>query len=83
METIGSYQAKTHLPQLLERVEHGEIFTITRHGKPIARLVPAVLATERTDIAEAIAGMARFQQEEAPSLGGKLAIRDLINEGRR
>jgi prevent-host-death family protein len=40
MSTIGAYQAKTHLPALLERVERGEQFTITRHGRPIARLVP-------------------------------------------
>ena len=40
METVGSYEAKTHLPQLLERVAKGEAFTITKHGVPIARLVP-------------------------------------------
>ena len=40
MSTIGAYEAKTHLPALLERVERGERFTITRHGRAIARLVP-------------------------------------------
>jgi prevent-host-death family protein len=83
METVGSYEAKTHLPKLLERVEHGETFTITRHGKPIARLVPAVATVERPDVAETIAAMARFQEEEGPSLGREISIRDLINEGRR
>jgi len=83
METVGSYEAKTHLPQLLERVEHGETFTITRHGKPIARLLPAAPSVERPGIADAIAAMTRFQEEEGPSLGGKLSIRDLINEDRR
>ena len=82
METIGSYEAKTHLPQFLERVEHGEAFTITRHGRPVARLVPATHQTERPDLVEVIASMARFQEEEAPALGDKLSIRDLINEGR-
>ena len=83
METIGSYQAKTHLPQLLERVEHGEAFTITRDGRAVARLVPATPGTARSDTAEVIAAMARFQEEEAPALGCKLSIRNLINEGRR
>ena len=41
MESVGSFEAKTHLPQLLERVAQGEEFTITKHGKPVARLVPA------------------------------------------
>jgi prevent-host-death family protein len=83
METIGSYQAKTHLPQLLERVQHGEAFTITRHGRAVARLLPATSGTARPDTAEVIAAMARFQEEEAPALGHKLSLRDLINEGRR
>ena len=40
MENVGSFQAKTHLPQLLERVAKGEEFTITKHGKPVARWCP-------------------------------------------
>lgn len=40
MESIGVYDAKTHLASLLDRVEEGETVTITRHGKPVARLVP-------------------------------------------
>jgi prevent-host-death family protein len=83
MHTVGSYEAKTHLPQLLERVEHGESITITRHGKPVALLVPAVATTPRPDAAAAIAAMAEFQEQEGPTLGGKITIRDLINEGRR
>ena len=83
MHTVGSYEAKTHLPQLLERVEHGETITITRHGKPVARLVPAVATTPRPDVAAAIAAMVQFQEQEGPTLGGKLTIRDLIDEGRR
>ena len=41
METIGAYQAKTHLPKLLERVIKGERFIITKHGMPVAILQPA------------------------------------------
>ncbi|MCY3794488.1 MAG: type II toxin-antitoxin system prevent-host-death family antitoxin, partial [Gammaproteobacteria bacterium] len=39
MQTIGSYEAKTRLPELLRQVERGERFTITRRGLPIARIV--------------------------------------------
>lgn len=39
MQTIGSYEAKTRLPELLRQVEHGGQFTITRRGVPIARIV--------------------------------------------
>jgi prevent-host-death family protein len=40
MDTIGAFDAKTHLSGLLERVAKGERFTITRHGTPVAQLVP-------------------------------------------
>lgn len=40
MQSIGAYEAKTHLPRLLDRVVRGESLTITRHGRPVARLVP-------------------------------------------
>jgi prevent-host-death family protein len=36
METIGAYEAKTHLPKLLERVIKGERITITKYGVPVA-----------------------------------------------
>lgn len=41
LEKIGSYDAKTKLPEILRRVEAGEAFTITNRGKPIADLVPS------------------------------------------
>jgi len=39
-KTVGAYEAKTRLSELLERVEAGEEITITKHGAPVARLVP-------------------------------------------
>jgi prevent-host-death family protein len=41
VSTIGSFEAKTHFAELLKRAERGEEITITRRGKPVARLVPA------------------------------------------
>lgn len=40
MAEIGAYEAKTHLPRLLESVQRGERFVITKHGRPVAELVP-------------------------------------------
>ncbi|BCH04979.1 antitoxin (plasmid) [Mesorhizobium sp. 131-2-5] len=40
MREVQASEAKTHLPQLLSDVERGETIIITRHGKPIARIVP-------------------------------------------
>ena len=82
MHTFGSYEAKTHLPQLLERVEHGESITITRHGKPVARLVPAV-PPRHASMSPPPSRQWPIQEQEGPTLGGKITIRELINEGRR
>jgi prevent-host-death family protein len=41
MEEIGAFEAKNTLGTLLDRVERGEEIVITRHGKPVARLVPS------------------------------------------
>lgn len=59
METIGAFEAKTHLSQLLERVEKGEEIVITRRGRPVARLVPVAV---RPDAAAAAAVFARMRE---------------------
>ena len=41
LKQVGSYDAKTKLPEILRRVEAGESFTITNRGKPIADLIPS------------------------------------------
>ena len=77
---VGAYEAKTHLSELLERVEAGEEITITKHGAPVARLVPIKQGATVEERADAIQ---RIQKLAAGlSLGG-LKVRDLINEGRR
>jgi prevent-host-death family protein len=77
---VGAYDAKTHFSELLERVEAGEQVTITRHGTPVAHLVPVrprPTAEERRAAIEAIRKFAKGN-----SLRG-LTIKDLIREGRR
>ena len=46
MTTVGSFEAKTKLAELLDKVEAGETITITRRGKPVAKLVPAAIGAE-------------------------------------
>ena len=42
MLSVGVYEAKTHLPDLLKKVESGETVTIENRGKPVARLIAAI-----------------------------------------
>lgn len=78
MTQVGAYEAKTHLPELLDQVAHGEQITITRHGVPVALLVP-VRPAARMNAEEAIAALREFRKGHR--LGGN--VRSMIEEGRR
>ena len=80
MKTVGVYEAKTHLPQLLDEVSEGQSILITRHGKPVARLVP--IERPKRSIDEIIAGFREIRERTLPDPDG-LSLKDLINEGRR
>ncbi len=79
METIGAYEAKTHLPKLLERVIKGERITITKHGVPVA-VLPPPLPLRKSEPNTVIAELRKFREKR--TLKG-LSIRDMIEEGRR
>jgi prevent-host-death family protein len=79
MRRIGAYEAKTHLPRLLDEVASGETITITKHGVAVAVLGPAAARPART-AAEAIGALRAFRK--AHPLEG-LSLRELIDEGRR
>ncbi len=82
MQTIGAFDAKTHLSELLQRVERGEEITITRHGKPVARLVPAVDRDGEAAARRAAAIDGLLELRKKYSLGRSKA-RELIDAGRK
>ena len=89
MAEIGAYEAKTHLPRLLERVQKGERFVITKHGRPVAELVP-VSSRDGYRIRHAIAegrevraGLARRGLRLSKLLSAGENLRDLMHEGHR
>jgi prevent-host-death family protein len=79
MSSIGAYEAKSHFSELLERVSSGEEITITRHGQPVARLVPFRAASTPESRRQAILQMRELSKGR--SLKG-LKIKDLIKAGR-
>ena len=81
MKFVGSYEAKTHLPRLLSQVAKGESITITKRGRPIARIVPA--SDETQNVADLVEAMLAFRDQKGPILGDDLTVRELIEEGRR
>ena len=77
-QTVGAYEAKTHLPALLDRVSKGEHITITRHGVPVAVLGPPS-GTRKRAVSEVIQDM--IEARKGVRLNG-LSIREMIDEGR-
>jgi prevent-host-death family protein len=76
--TIGAFEAKTKLGELLERVSQGGAFTITKHDRPVARLIgyQQDLTSRRGEAAEALRA-----QRRRYTLGG-VDARALREEGR-
>ena len=79
MRTIGAFEAKNHLSELLEAAENGEEIMITKHGRPVAKLVPTE-GFDRAKAREAAEWLKRTRKQR--SLGG-LSITDMIKEGRK
>lgn len=79
MVTVGAFEARTHLSALLDRVAAGEEVVITKHGKPVARLV-AARQIERTRVNEAFEKLIALRKRT--TLGG-LSWEELRDQGRR
>jgi prevent-host-death family protein len=80
VKTVGAYEAKTRFSELLADVANGETVVVTKHGVPVAQLVPI-----RNDFAAAAAAIdewERYRDEHSVTLGGGITIRELIEEGR-
>jgi len=76
---VGSYEAKTKLPELLRGVQSGKRYTITLRGEAVADLVPAQNA-QSADAVEAVDALLAFMQARKPMDG--LDLKALLNEGR-
>ncbi len=89
MPEVGAYDAKTHLPKLLERTQKGERFVITKHGRPVAELVP-VTRTDPEAVRRTIADIRSFREtlrKRGVRIKGFLkkdeTLRDLAHQGHR
>ncbi len=80
METVGTFEAKTHLSELLDRVGKGETITITRHGIPAAMLVPVGDIGKKLTHKEIVEGMRALRKRIKPD---RMSVRKMVEEGRR
>lgn len=87
METVGLFEAKTHLSELVARAEQGEEVIITRHNKPVAKLVPISDVSPEL-YRQRLEAMAALQQvgREMAKRGGPITREEIVEwvrEGRR
>jgi prevent-host-death family protein len=80
MESIGAFEAKTHLAELLDRVARGERITITRYGIPAAVLVPVGETAAKLSHEEIVERMRALRKRVKR---GKMRVSDMVKEGRR
>jgi prevent-host-death family protein len=79
-KTVGAYDAKTRFSELLEHVASGKEIVITRHGSPVARMVPVRPSQSAESRRAAIDAMRRLAAKNR--LAG-LRVKDLVSEGRQ
>ena len=82
MTTMGFYEARTHLSELLDQVAKGKKVLITRRGRPAALISPPP-QRDPQDVRQVVREMLAFREREGPTLGGRVTLRELIDEGRR
>jgi prevent-host-death family protein len=80
MKTIGAFEAKNKLAELLDLAESGEEIIITRHGKQVARLGPIQKPFDREAALQAVEDIKKLSK--GMKLDG-ITIRELIDEGRK
>lgn len=78
MSTIGAYEAKTRLSELLDRAERGERIVITRNGRPSA-ILHAVGPRRRDDLPQVIDALLAFRKGRRLESG---EVRAMLEEGR-
>jgi prevent-host-death family protein len=82
-ETVSAFAAKTHLSRLLHSVEMGQQFLITRHGKPVARLVPADAGPARPALHRLVHDYRTFRAATQENPDTLVDVRELRDAGRR
>jgi prevent-host-death family protein len=80
---VGAFEAKNTLGSLLDRVERGEEIVITRHGKPVARLVPSAGRIDQSQVHAALQRIRERAKQGQPVKFDWAEVKALRDEGRR
>jgi len=80
-QQIGAFEAKTHFSKIIDQIEKGDEFLITKRGKPVARIVPIKQEKQmsRKEAFNALKEMRKLYRGKP----GEFSIREAINKGRK
>jgi prevent-host-death family protein len=81
MKTIAVFEAKSRLSEILAAVEHGEEYTVTKRGAPIARIIP-IRAVDPASMAEAEELITRIKASRKDSMLSEKEYREAVGDGR-
>jgi prevent-host-death family protein len=82
-KTVGAFEAKTHFSALIERAEKGEEITITRRGKPVARIVPPQKKADPAEVRKALARIRKRAKKYGIKKFDWAEWKEYVEEGRR
>ena len=82
MATVGAFEAKTHLSQLLDRVERGEEIVITRHGKAVAVLKAADASRDEAAANEQVRRIQELRRKWNAKMKG-ISVKELTHGGHK
>ncbi|MDR2731053.1 MAG: type II toxin-antitoxin system prevent-host-death family antitoxin [Treponema sp.] len=80
-QQIGAFEAKTHFSQIIEKVEKGADYVVTKRGKPVAKIIPFEKQPEMT-FEEAVAKLKEMRKLYRGK-PGSFNIREAIEDGRK
>ncbi len=80
MKQVGAYEAKSHFSRILDEVAAGETVTVTRNGRPVARIVPL---EAREDRVQRLLEESRNLRARAGGSFTSEELREMVREGRR
>ena len=83
MSTVGSFEAKTKLAELLDKVDAGDTVPNPRHGQPVAQLVPDKADDEQERMRALIEEIKRTRAGRDRGAGPGTTIKELIKAGRK
>lgn len=79
LKQVSTFEAKTHLSKMIVKVEHGESFTITKRGKPVAQIIPYKAESKEVNYSELVDSIKKIRTK----IKGSINLKQMKESGRK